>query len=173
MLNEIGAADVEESSTFPAIALNPTFHEIGVSNQLLYVSPSLEATKRYWINEYHDYISVICTLPRISALRFQVFAETSADRQDYGNIIDMVGMDILKGPYLIIEKRYQEAKEQVQKWLQYQALWDASPIQVTESLGSSVELWCKFLQDIKKARSSLDVEKDERCFGPFVINHVQ
>jgi dynein heavy chain 1, cytosolic len=162
----------EESAT-STITLNPSYHEIGVSNQLLYVQPTLESTKRYWIAEYHEFIAVICTLPRISALRFQVFAESNQTKVDYTNIMKNIEVEVLQLPYIAIEKKIVAAKAYLQEWLQYQALWDASITTIADRLGRCLSDWRKFLTDIKLARSTIDTEQDEKSFGPVVINHRQ
>lgn len=172
MLGDLGASIVEES-VVPNISLSPSYHEITVSNQLLSVAPSLEQSQRYWIGEYHEFISVICSLPRIAAGRYQVFAEASTMKVDYTDILSQLDRQLLLCPYHTVEKKIFAAKAFVSEWLQYQALWDASMGSISEQLGSALENWRIFLQDIKSARSSIDVEGDEKAFGPIVINHLQ
>eukprot|EP01039_Chlorochromonas_danica_P002781 gene2781-3035_t len=172
MLGDLDIRTVDEHP-LPVIVLTPSYHELSVSNQLIYVQPTLETTMRYWIREYHEFIAVICTLPRIAAGRFQVFAEASKAKADYSDLLERLDSDILLLPYSTVTKKVNAARAHILDWLQYQALWDASISTIAEHLGKNLDYWRQFLTDIKTARAAIDVEDDERAFGPIIINHRQ
>ena len=156
------------------LQLDQTVHEVLLSNQVLFLSPPLEQARAEWIASFHHYISLLCTLPRITSSRFQVFADTSADGpKDYWDVLATLNADILCLPFAAIESKVAEAKAFVHQWLQYQALWDVSAADIFEKVGKDVGKWCQLLTDIKKARSAIDSVDEEKSFGPIVINHKQ
>lgn len=155
------------------IIFEPFVHEISVSNQLLSVEPNLGQAKKYWIDEFHRFVMLIVTLPRLVAQRFQVFAEAATTQNNYSNILKQVSKDVMLQPYLTIEKKMIEAEEYVKSWLQYQALWDASVSEVTSNLHKDFPLWERFLTDIRLARTTVDGAEEDRAFGPIIVRNKQ
>jgi hypothetical protein len=47
-----------------------------LTNQILYIQPTLEQTRSYWLMEFHSYVGEICTLPRLMIQRLKVFGES-------------------------------------------------------------------------------------------------
>ena len=155
------------------LVMEHTVHEIVLSNQVLDVSPPLEHTRKYWITELHNHISVVGTLPRVMASRYQVFAEAETGPGNYTNLLPTLDAKLLRQPYLVVEEKLNKARQYVQQWLQYQTLWDASSAVITDRLGRDVPKWQQLLSEIKAARSAVDSSVDEELFGPVVINHKQ
>lgn len=155
------------------LQFEPTLHDVSLSNQVLFVEPPLEQTRKYWIFEYHQYLGVACSLPRLVAQRVQVFAESSRVQEDYALIMNQLEVEVLKKPYLAIENKVSAAREYANQWLQYQTLWDASVTNITDMLEQDLKKWQKFLEDIKIARTTVDSEQDQKSFGPIVINNLQ
>ena len=51
--------------------IEPTVHEILLSNQILYLSPPIEKARSECISAFYSYAAIITTLPRIAGSRFQ------------------------------------------------------------------------------------------------------
>lgn len=53
------------------VEIQPTIHEILLSNQILYLSPPIEMARSECISAFYSYTSIVATLPRIAGSRFQ------------------------------------------------------------------------------------------------------
>ena len=147
--------------------------EILLSNQILALSPPLERARVYWFEAFRNWVAIALSLPRIVTSRYQVFAEADSGPKNFVSVLNDLGADLLKQPYMAIEEKIAQAKEYVQQWLQYQALWDASSTVVAERLDRNIPKWQQLLSEIRTARMSVDSTQEEMLFGPIVINHRQ
>jgi dynein heavy chain 1 len=155
------------------LTLDQTVHEILLSNQMLYLSPPIEQARTEWIANFHNFITIIVTLPRIVGSRFKVFENTNDDSIDYSSILLKLGSDVVRPPFVAIENKLALANDYIQSWLQYQALWDANVATVAEKIGHDLIKWQQLLNEIKFARNTIDSVDDEKLFGPIIINHRQ
>lgn len=156
------------------LVLDETIHEVLLSNQVLYLSPAIEEARSTWITSLHRHLGVCCQLPRIITSRFDVFSASERNVvRNYSNLLFTIEADLLKRPYACIESRIWEAKLYVDKWLQYQTLWDVPTSSVTDQIGNDIQLWQQLLQGVKAARSTIENVSDEVSFGPIVINFHQ
>jgi dynein heavy chain 1 len=171
----VGKSRVKEPETaeMESLTLDPIVHEILLSNQILFVAPTFEQARISWISGFHQYISVLLTLPRLSSSRFDVFAGATDGPKDYSSVISELDPDVLREPFIVMEKKLAEAKAYAQLWLQYQALWDASAAVLAEKMGRDIGKWQTLLKEIKTARTTIDSTTDEMTFGPIVVNHKQ
>ena len=168
---EAVAEGVESSNEL--LDVGQTVHEILQVNQILHLSPPLEQARAAWISSFHQYLSITCSLPRIVSSRYQVFADTIDGPKDYLTILSNIENDLLRLPYQVIESKLDEAKIYVQRWLQYQALWDVSVAVIAERVGRDIRKWQQLLLEIKTSRSTIESADEERAFGPIVINYRQ
>ena len=172
-LDDSSAALTDEGGVEGVARMGQTVHEIILNNQTLYLSPPLEQARVLWISHFQNYVSIISSLPRVSSSRYQVFASSAEGERDYSSIVERVQWEVLKLPYTAIEDCFENAKVFVQKWLQYQALWDVSVSAVSEQLGRDISKWQTLLGDIRSSRATIESSEDERSFGPIVINFRQ
>jgi dynein heavy chain 1, cytosolic len=163
----------EDINPVEEVSLEVTVHEILLSNQVLFLSPSLEQSKYDWIQNLHQYIGQISTLPRLVTSRFNVFADTSIIAKDYAEVIRKVDTQIYNNALFTIESKIQAAKKYVQNWLQYQALWDTSAAEVSDKVGKDISKWLQLLNEIKSSRQTIDSSNEEKSFGPIIINQHQ
>lgn len=77
----------------------------------------------------------------------------------------------LEKPLSLIENRVQTVSAYVDKWLQFQSLWDLEADFVYSRLGDSLESWSQLLQDIRQARSTFDTTDTCKDFGVCVIDY--
>ncbi|OLY80070.1 Cytoplasmic dynein 1 heavy chain 1 [Smittium mucronatum] len=52
--------------------LRPQIHEITIRNQIMYVDPPLDSARASWIRQLHEYLSIVCLLPRPLTSRYDV-----------------------------------------------------------------------------------------------------
>lgn len=172
-LKEQANKSEEKEVKVETIQLEQTVHEIVLSNQILFLTPTLEQARKYWMTDFHNYLAVVATLPRIVSTRFQVFAESQSDGGNYGDLLFALEPKLLKQPFLVIEDKIQQAGLYVQQWLQYQALWDASFQVIADRIGNDINKWQQLLDEIKEARKTIETVEEEKLYGPIVINHKQ
>ena len=167
--------DVEKENSLEKerLVLDPTLHEVLLSNQILFVAPPLEQARVDWISAFHQHVSIVCTLPRISSSRFNVFAGVTDDPSDYSSVLLMLDQNLLSMPFTVIEEKVALAKAYASQWLQYQALWDASAAVLAEKMGRNISKWQQLLTEIKSARTTIDSTTEELSFGPIIVNHRQ
>ena len=168
-----GWTDKDIDSAEEKLTLDPTLHEVLLSNQILFVAPPLEQARIDWIAAFHQHVSIVCTLPRISSSRFNVFAGATVGPSDYSSTLLLIDQSVLAEPFIVMEQKLAQAKEYTEQWLQYQALWDASSSELAEKVGRDIRKWQQLLSEIKSARTTIDSNTEELSFGPIIVNHRQ
>lgn len=61
----------------------------------------------------------------------------------------------------------------VNKWLEFQALWDLESEHVYNQLGDSLNNWQQLLLEIRRTRSTFDTSESHHDMGIAVINYEQ
>jgi dynein heavy chain 1, cytosolic len=79
----------------------------------------------------------------------------------------------LKSAYLTVEIRLAEAASYVDRWLQFQSLWDLQSDQVYSALGDDLTNWLQILSEIRKSRATFDTSEVSRSFGVIAIKFDQ
>jgi dynein heavy chain 1 len=79
----------------------------------------------------------------------------------------------LKSAYLTVENRLSEASSYVDRWLQFQSLWDLQGDQVYSALGDDLSNWLQILSEIRKSRATFDTSEVFRSFGIIAISFDQ
>lgn len=173
--NENGDLETKDSESkgIYDVNLEVSVHEILLSNQVLYLSPPIENARNTWITYFHQYVSVALTLPRLMTSRFNVFAESSTAAKDYSSLLKTLDKIVVSSAYKTVESKVAGAKKYVQHWLQYQALWDASPSNISDKVGRDISKWLQLLTEIKASRETIDSSIYEKSFGPIVISQQQ
>ncbi|KAK5628509.1 hypothetical protein RRF57_004225 [Xylaria bambusicola] len=153
----------------------PLIHEITMRNQVIYLDPPLEHARASWFSQLHDYIGIVCNLPKIKASRYQMSLTLSTVVLEEARFNDLPSdcTDILGRVYTSIETKLQGISEYVDKWLQFQSLWDLQSEQVYELLGDGLSKWLQLLQEIRKSRATFDTSEVSRTFGHITIDYGQ
>ncbi|KAK4981871.1 hypothetical protein LTR28_002914, partial [Elasticomyces elasticus] len=82
-------------------------------------------------------------------------------------------VDVLSDAYNLIEHKLEEVAQYVDKWLQFQSLWDLQSEQVHDSLGEDLSMWLQLLQEIRKTRGTFDTSEYSRSFGHLSVHYEQ
>jgi dynein heavy chain 1 len=163
-------------------------HEILLQNQEIFLSPSLNQTKKSFLQDFQTYLIPVLSLTRLVSQRYQVFATekqkqeenaTTALKKNYSSIMNKVPSEVLMKPYLVVEKKMTEADDYLKEWFQYQSLWDLSINDITNHLNNDFHLWERFLMDMKVARLAIDQGSRSsthghdgvKSFGPILISY--
>jgi dynein heavy chain 1 len=166
------AADTDDATRLPKF--RSLVHEITMQNQVIYLDPPPEFARAEWISEFHNWLGVICHLPMIKASRYEMKMALEPTQRDVSfAYLPRLCMDSVCTVYSSIEQRIQEVGTYVDKWLQFQSLWDLQSEHVYDILGEDLNKWLQLLQEIRKSRSTFDTSDSSRSFGNVTIDYEQ
>jgi dynein heavy chain 1 len=148
-------------------------HEVSMRNQVIYLDPPLEFARASWFAQLHDWLGVVCFLRKVKASRYEMSLTNGTDSE--ARFTDLPGActDSLALVYSSIETKLNEISGYVDKWLQFQSLWDLQSEQVYEILGEHLSKWLQLLQEIRKTRQTFDTTEVSRSFGHLTIDYDQ
>jgi dynein heavy chain 1, cytosolic len=79
----------------------------------------------------------------------------------------------LRSAYSTIESRLSQATSYVDRWLQFQSLWDLQADQVYNTLGDNLGNWLQILTEIRKSRATFDTSEVSHSFGVISVKFDQ
>lgn len=155
--------------------LHHLVHEISMRNQVIYLDPPIEFSRASWLAQMHDWLAVVCGLPLIIASRYEMKIDAGSSRRVQPRFIHLPGRCIedLSVVYEAIEGRVCEVAVYVDKWLQFQSLWDLESEQVYDVLGDDLDNWLHLLQEIRKTRALFDTSASTHSFGNLTVDYEQ
>ncbi|KAI9821833.1 MAG: hypothetical protein M1827_002415 [Pycnora praestabilis] len=150
-------------------------HEITMRNQVINLEPPLEFARASWFAHLHDWLGVVCNLRKIKSSRYEMNLDLAGSEVSETSYRDLPGQcaDTLSMVYTTIDRKIQDVSIYVDKWLQFQSLWDLQPEQVYDVLGESLSKWLQLLQEIRKTRETFDTSEVTRSFGNIAIDYEQ
>ncbi|KAK3319356.1 dynein heavy chain, N-terminal region 1-domain-containing protein [Apodospora peruviana] len=167
------ALEAQNSTKSDVPVMKKLVHEISMRNQLIYLEPPLEFARASWFSQLQDWIGVICNLKKIKATRYQMSLSTAVyDEPRFNNLPDEC-TDALLRVQTSVEKKIREIGAYVDKWLQFQSLWDLQSEHVYDVLGDQLSRWLQLLQEIRKTRQTFDTTEVSRSFGHITIDYDQ
>ncbi|KAK4049755.1 dynein heavy chain [Microbotryomycetes sp. JL221] len=159
-----------------ALSIETVVHEVRIQNQVVYLDPPIEQARAGWYEQLQRWLKVICGLTRIQSSRYEIglkIRSSSAEANTYATLLRALPVGQLERPFSLVEKKLSEISEYVDKWLQFQSLWDLEPEYVYSRLGESLPSWQQLLLEIRKTRATFDNSETQRSFGVAVIGYEQ
>ncbi|KAB8270794.1 dynein heavy chain, N-terminal region 1-domain-containing protein [Aspergillus minisclerotigenes] len=162
-----------------AMAYNIEFtelvHEISMRNQVLHLDPPLQFARASWFSQFDNWLGVVCNLEKIKSSRYQISIDVQKVQLSESCFATLPQhcTDELNQVYNAIEARLKEVSNYVDKWLQFQSLWDLRSEQVYDILGDDLSQWLQLLQEIRKSRATFDTSEVSRSFGNIKIDYEQ
>lgn len=147
--------------------------EVAMRNQVIYLDPPMEYARAGWFLHLHEWLGIVCNLRKIKAARYQMSLNTTITEEPRFTDLPTECADTLQRVYVSVEKKLQEITAYVDKWLQFQSLWDLQSEQVYDMLGDHLPRWLECLQDIRKVRTTFDTQEVSRSFGHLTIDYDQ
>lgn len=149
-------------------------HEIRITNQLMYVAPSVEEARYKLLQELFAWENVILTLSRIESSRYQVGLDRHVSPQ-YRDLLNKIpdALSVLDAAYQAIESKISQMYTYIDQWLTYQSLWDLQPEQLYEKLGDDLSRWMNTLVELKKSRTTFDTADTKKEIGPIVVDYAK
>lgn len=156
------------------IKIKPLIHEVRIRNQVIYLDPPIELARAEWLAQFQNALGVVCNLNRIRASRYEISLqvdEATAEETTYIGLLTSSDKLELQRPLQLIETKVQSVGAYVDKWLQFQSLWDLEADYVYSRLGDSLSNWDLLLSGIRQARSTFDTADTRKDFGVCVIDY--
>lgn len=151
------------------IDVKPLRHEIKIQNQVIYLDPPVQSARARWFQQLHDVLGVVCGLPRVLSARYeiglQMRKDADAKERTYTTLLSCFSDSTLVRPFMLIEGKVAELDAYVNRWLQFQSLWDLDEGVGDRVLGDCLTKWQDLLQAIRKARSVFDNSETQFSFG--------
>ncbi|KIN00492.1 hypothetical protein OIDMADRAFT_125387 [Oidiodendron maius Zn] len=154
-------------------SLKRLVHEISMRNQVIYLEPPLEYARASWFSQLHEWLGVVCNLRKVKASRYEMTLSTTDDTEARFTDLPASCSESLSRVYMSVEAKLHSISTYVDKWLQFQSLWDLQSDQVYEILGDQLSKWLQLLQEIRKTRSTFDTTEVSRSFGHLTIDYDQ
>lgn len=158
------------------LMVTPLVHEIRIKNQVIYLDPPVEFARANWYRQLHQWLGVICQLPRLQSQRYDLglkLRDEDTGDKTYLSLMEKFSPETLQRPYALIEEKLTEILQYVKKWLQFQSLWDLEADYLYGRLGESLSAWQQTLSEIRKTRSTFDNSESFQDFGVCTINYEQ
>ena len=162
----------ENAETAPS--LRHIVLEILMRNQVVYLDPPTEYARSSWLHQLHEHLGVACNLPLIKATRYEMRIDLgfNVSRTRFSHLPALCVPEI-SAVYQTIEEKLAEIATYVEKWLQFQSLWDLEAEYVYDTLGEDLARWLQLLQEIRKTRETFDTSDSSRPFGTVTIDYEQ
>lgn len=171
------AAPAANEAEYDNLRISPVKHEIRIRNQVIYLDPPVDAAKMSWYSQLQQWMGVICHLQRIQSSRYDAIGLESRkpdpEQVTYISILAQLPLAQLQKPFALIESRTKELSQYVDKWLEFQALWDLEAEYVYARLGDNLDDWQQLLTEIRKTRSTFDTSELHHDLGVAVVNYEQ
>ena len=148
--------------------------EILMRNQVVYLEPPPEFARLRWLHQLHDYVGVVANLPVIKASRYDMQLDQTRAfiKRDFSHLPAKC-IHEMNHAYCIVEDKLTEIIAYVEKWYQFQSLWDLENEHLIHELGEDLAKWLQLLQEIRKTREMIDTSESSKSFGTVTIDYEQ
>ena len=161
-------------ATIPAISV-----EILLRNQEISAVPAVPSVRAMFLQKLHEYMGVVCDLPRPRSGRFEVFDSRTGKASDtpeeaeetFYHLIHRAAADNVSKAYGTVEGHINDLSTFVNQWLAYQTLWDTRVSDVAASVGEDIDQWQALLLEATEARAALDSSATAAQFGPVSVKY--
>ncbi|KAL8837946.1 MAG: hypothetical protein Q9170_002318 [Blastenia crenularia] len=150
-------------------------HKVSMRNQLIYLDPPAEFIRTSWLSRLHQWLGVVCNQPLLVVSRYEMNvgdSKTAASRPTFAYLPQHCMQD-LSLVYRTVEDKLGEVVEYVDRWLQFQSLWDLQSEQVVDFLGDDLANWLQLLREIRKTRETFDTSETSQTFGTVTVDYEQ
>ncbi|KTW31656.1 dynein heavy chain [Pneumocystis jirovecii RU7] len=154
-------------------------YKIHIRNNLMFLQPSIEKSKLHWFKHFHNWIDIVCKQKKITAFRYQIninlnsLADQNIEIPTYKYLLSRIESSYLSNVYSSILKVHNEINIYIEKWFQFQSLWDLHLDHISTLLGNDLTKWLQILREVWKSRSTFDTAETSRSFGVLVVDYEQ
>jgi dynein heavy chain 1 len=107
----------------PILLQDVSIHKIKITDQLIYLEPSIYEAREFWYNQFHQALSIVLSNRRLEyRIEAQYNKESQFKESTYREIIKLIDQNILQNCYKKLENVFDECEEYVKTWLSYQVI---------------------------------------------------
>ena len=151
-------------------------HKVKLTDQLIYLEPSINDAREYWYNQYHNSIAFILENEH---LEYNAQIKNKKDNQNvniykdnsFRDIMKLADQNIIRGCYTTLEKTFEEVEKYMKTWKSYQVLWDIQPKTIYDKLGEETTKWQALMEELKNGQNSFNILETEKIIGSIVIDY--
>jgi dynein heavy chain 1 len=164
-------------AALPKISVPTIQVEIMLRNQEISAVPAVPVVRSLFLKCLHDFVGVVCLLPRPKSGRFEVFDSRTGQsgvqevEEKFTNLIHKVDIHAVSEAYVNTELHIREMTAFVSQWFAYQTLWDTRVSEVSSQVGEDIEKWQALLAEASDARTALDSVASTAHFGPISVKY--
>ena len=152
-----------------------SIHKVKLTDQLIYLEPSINDAREYWYNQYHNSIAFILENEH---LVYNADHKKKKDNQNvdiykdnsFRDIMKIANQTIIRGCYIALEKTFEEVEKYMKTWKSYQVLWDIQPKTIYDKLGEETTKWQALMEELKNGQNSFNILETEKIIGSIVID---
>jgi dynein heavy chain 1, cytosolic len=170
---QTGGVKLEDDQSKYSPKIRTIVHEISMRNQVIYLDPPLEFARASWFSQFHSWLGTVCNLQKVKSSRYEMKLNVTEESDLLFSDLPGRSADTLMWAYNAVEEKLHIISAYVDKWLQFQSLWDLQSEQVYDVLGEKLSKWLQLLQEIRKTRSTFDTSEVTRSFGGVTIDYEQ
>ncbi|KAI9886106.1 MAG: Dynein heavy chain, cytoplasmic [Watsoniomyces obsoletus] len=168
-------AQLEENTLDAGPHFDQLLHEMSIREQVICLDPPIEHARAAWLFHFHEWLEIVCNLPKVMASRYEMqfpMLEGKGHEHRFSSLPLQCAGSLVQA-YHVLEDRVSELVSYVDKWLQFQSLWDLQSEQVLATLGEDLSDWLQMLQEIRETRRTFDTTEVNRDFGYLSIDYEQ
>ena len=155
-----------------------SIHKVKISDQVVYLEPSLNDAREYWYNQYHNSIKFILECTHLiynkqeepnSKININNNINVYKDNS-FRDIMKLADQKIILGCYTTLEKTFDDVEKYMQTWKSYKVLWNIQPKTIYDKLGEDTIKWQALMEELKRGQSSFNTEETEIIIGSIVVD---
>ncbi|TLD37835.1 cytoplasmic dynein-like protein 1 heavy chain 1 [Venturia nashicola] len=151
---------------------NPLVHEISMHGNTIFLNPPLHNAEAKWLFGLENWLRVVGSLRKVNAARWEMAVEPHAVEleADY-SYLPARCVDSLLEVHGAIRRKLVAVSAYVDKWLQFQSLWDLRSDHVASELQDDLPKWLQILQEMINDRNTFDTSELSKDFGHIVVTY--
>ena len=155
-----------------------SIHKVKISDQVIYLEPSLNDAREYWYNEYHKSITFILECNHLQYNNPEKKEKKAKENNNiniykdisFRDLIKKANQKIILGCYTTLEKTIDEVEEYMKGWKSYKVLWDIQPKTIYDKLGEDTIKWQALMLELKESQGKFNTEETEKIIGSIVVD---
>lgn len=156
------------------VRMTSVVHELRMRNQVIYLEPPLEMTHSLWIKQCRRIFATVTSQKRLRSSRYDLtihLKEESLTDSTFAGLLSTEQGHPLQQAIEALHAKIRTLQNYVDRWMQFQSLWDLDSEVVYEQLGDKLDRWAALLHEIRLTRSTFDTVTSQKSFGVCVVDY--
>ena len=151
-----------------------SIHKVKLTDQSIYLDPSINDAREFWYNQYHNSIAFILENPHLqyndpnnkSKSNPRIYKDNT-----FRDIIKLANQEKIRGCYTTLEQTFEEVEKYMKTWKSYQVLWEIQPKSIFDKLGEETNKWQALMDELKNGQNSFNILETEKIIASIVIDY--